>query len=172
MHTGDAESSSRRTLRTLWGAVTHRQDGSWHQTRPAGEKAVLEGQTVLCPRTCLLTWTLLGHAVASHVQVVTRHSWRRSASSGFGRTTVLVSGGHRQSRTMASFTLAVANLCSRRNQHLRSQCRCRSTGSARRRYLRDRTCRLTWTLLGRAVASHVQVVTHHGCRRSASSGFG
>ena len=56
-------------------------------------------------RTCCLTWTLLGRAVASHVQVVTHHGWRRSASSGFGRTAVSVSGGHRQSRTMASFTL-------------------------------------------------------------------
>ena len=79
---------------------------------------------------------------------------------------------HRQSRTLTSFTLAVANLCSRRNRHLRSQYRCRSTGSVRSQYLRDRTCRLTWTLLGRAVASHVQVVTRHGWRRSPSSGVG
>jgi len=68
--------------------------------------------------------------------------------------------------------MVVANLCSCRNRHLRSQDRCRSTGSARRRYFRDRTCRLTWTLFGRAVASHVQVVTRHGWRRSPSSGVG
>ena len=67
--------------------------------------------------------------------------------------TVSVSSGHRQSRTMAQY-------------------RYRSTGSARRRYLRDRACRLAWTLLGRAVASHVQVVTRHGWRRSPSSGVG
>jgi len=60
----------------------------------------------------------------------------------------------------------------RRNRHLRSQYRCQSTRSARRRYLRDRTCRLTWTLLGRAVVSHVHVVTRHGWWRSPSSGVG
>ena len=84
-------------------------------------------------RTRSLTWILFGRALASVVQVVTCHSWRRSASSGFGRTAVSVSSGHRQSRTLTSFTLAVANLFPRRNRHLRSQCRCRSTGSARRR---------------------------------------
>jgi len=124
----------------------------------------------------------IGRAVASHVQVVTRHGWRRSPSSGVGRSAVSVSSGHRQSfrklflRSSILFgpflLMAVANLGCRRNRHLRSQYRCRSTGSATRRYLRDRTCRLTWTLLGRAVASHVQVVTRHGWRRSPSSGVG
>jgi len=68
--------------------------------------------------------------------------------------------------------MAVANLCSRRNRHLHSQYRCRSTRSARRQYLRDKTCRLTWTLLDRAVASHVQVVTRHNRQRSPSCGVG
>ena len=47
----------------------------------------------------------IGRAVASHVQVVTRHGWRRSPSSGVGRSAISVSSGHRQSRTMSSFTL-------------------------------------------------------------------
>jgi len=80
----------------------------------------------------------------------------------------------RSSNLFCPFLLmAVANLCSRRNRHLRSQFRCRSTRSARRLYLRDRSCRhRTWALLGRAVASHVQVVTRHGWRRSPSGGVG
>ena len=57
-----------------------------------------------------------------------------------------------------------------RKSTLRSQYRCQSTGSARRQYLRDGTSRFIWTLLGRAVASHVQVVTRHGWRRTPSSG--
>jgi len=36
--------------------------------------------------------------------------------------------------------MAVANLCSRRNRHLRPQSRCQSPRTARRRCLRDRTC--------------------------------
>ena len=35
--------------------------------------------------------------------------------------------------------MATANLCSHRNRHLRTQTRCRSTRTARRRYLRFRT---------------------------------
>jgi len=35
--------------------------------------------------------------------------------------------------------MAAANLCSRRNRHFRTQTRCRSTRTARRRYLRVRT---------------------------------
>ena len=84
-------------------------------------------------RTRRLTWTLFGRTLVSVVQVVTRHVWRRSASSGFGRSAVSVLSGHRESRTLTSFTLAVVNLCSRRNRHLLSQCRSRPPGSARRR---------------------------------------
>jgi len=35
----------------------------------------------------------------------TRHGWRRSPSSGVGRSAISVSSGHRQSRTMSSFTI-------------------------------------------------------------------
>jgi len=64
-----------------------------------GEEAVLERQNMS------FDMTLLGRAVASHVQVVTRHGWRRSPSSSVGRSAISVSSGHRQSRTVASFTL-------------------------------------------------------------------
>ena len=39
------------------------------------------------------------------MQVVTCHGWWRSPSSGVGQSAVSISSGHRQSTTMASFTL-------------------------------------------------------------------
>jgi hypothetical protein len=62
--------------------------------------------------------------------------------------------------------MAVANLCSRRNRHLRTQGRCRSTRTARRRYWRVRTrdrqssmamesCTLLFLLAGQNTGSPV-----------------